>query len=81
VKIEQCTNCGSTENIEVHHIDSNRWRNNIENLAPFCHECHMKIHNGHEDLSEWTEKLDPEPYLGAPTPEEVDDALADAGLL
>lgn len=42
---DKCEICGSSTNIDVHHIDFN-WKNNsIDNLQVVCRSCHMKIHN------------------------------------
>ena len=39
-----CNGCNSEENIEVHHIDSDRKNDQLENLAILCSKCHGKIH-------------------------------------
>jgi 5-methylcytosine-specific restriction endonuclease McrA len=44
-----CVSCGSTERLEIHHIDRNRNNNDAENLQILCHSCHLEIprrHNG-----------------------------------
>lgn len=44
----KCVNCGSSENIEKHHIvpillgGTNR----ISNIVPLCHKCHEAAHSG-----------------------------------
>lgn len=38
--------CGSTDNIQVHHIDGDRTNNSLSNLIPLCERCHRKIHSG-----------------------------------
>lgn len=43
-KGEQCDNCGSTENIEVHHIDGDRTNDDLDNLLPLCRDCHSRLH-------------------------------------
>ncbi len=45
-KSEECVLCGSSENIEVHHIDGDRSNDDIENLIPLCQSHHAQIHNG-----------------------------------
>lgn len=40
----QCTECGATDNIEVHHIDRDRSNNAIENLEVLCRSCHGDRH-------------------------------------
>lgn len=49
LKVKDCTkciNCGSTDNIELHHIVPLivGGTNNINNIVPVCEECHNKIH-------------------------------------
>ena len=43
-KDDICEKCGSSETIEVHHIDRNRKNNKIENLLLLCKSCHSKEH-------------------------------------
>jgi hypothetical protein len=43
---EVCMNCAAREDIEVHHINSNRKDNELENLLTLCPDCHDKLHNG-----------------------------------
>lgn len=41
---EVCEQCGSEENLDIHHIDEN-WKNNkLENLVCLCRSCHLKEH-------------------------------------
>ena len=42
-----CVNCGSTENIEYHHIVPliNGGTNKFTNIVPLCVECHEKAHD------------------------------------
>jgi hypothetical protein len=58
-KGERCEECGSEENIVVHHIDGDRSNNEISNLAPLCHDCHNKVHKVNGELSEWSNKILP----------------------
>lgn len=39
-----CENCGSTENLDVHHRDRDYKNNDPKNLKTLCHSCHMKYH-------------------------------------
>lgn len=40
-----CEICGSTVNLDVHHIDENRGNNFPENLITLCQSCHMRVHS------------------------------------
>ena len=40
-----CEICGSTDDVEVHHIDKNHNNNNPENLISLCSSCHTRVHN------------------------------------
>jgi hypothetical protein len=39
-----CALCTSSINVLIHHIDSNRKNNRIENLIPLCKTCHGVVH-------------------------------------
>ncbi len=41
----KCRACGSTLNLEIHHIDRNRKNNDFENLQLFCRDCHREDHS------------------------------------
>ncbi|NCC47173.1 MAG: HNH endonuclease [Bacteroidia bacterium] len=41
---QSCQNCGSMENLDVHHKDRNYKNNDPDNLQTLCHSCHMKYH-------------------------------------
>jgi hypothetical protein len=51
IKDEKCENCDLSEwmnkpiPLELHHIDHNRFNNNIDNLKILCSNCHMQEHN------------------------------------
>lgn len=45
-KGEVCENCGSGENIEVHHRDRNHCNNELDNLVVLCEPCHNEVHYG-----------------------------------
>ena len=42
----KCVNCGTTENIDVHHKIplSEGGTNSLENLVPLCRNCHEELH-------------------------------------
>jgi len=48
-KINTCFACGSTGDLEVHHIDGDRTNNALENLVPICKDCHKSIHTSYSD--------------------------------
>ena len=39
-----CLVCGSFANLEVHHVDSNRFNNNPSNWIVLCKSCHLREH-------------------------------------
>jgi hypothetical protein len=43
-KINVCWVCGTSEGLEVHHIDGDRSNNELENLTPLCESCHKLVH-------------------------------------
>jgi len=51
VKEKKCEVCGLDSwmdkpiPLELHHIDENRFNNQLENLQILCSNCHMQIHN------------------------------------
>lgn len=81
-KGEECQECGVTVDIEVHHIDGDRFNSALENLLPLCHDCHMKVHNGHPDFEHLTRQLgskDGDAIWGDVTDEDVYRAFEEAG--
>jgi 5-methylcytosine-specific restriction endonuclease McrA len=42
---KRCEICGSSRNIDVHHIDHDYRNNTIDNIMILCRRCHIKIHN------------------------------------
>ena len=40
----KCETCGTTENLQIHHIDSNPANNSPRNLMTLCGVCHTKWH-------------------------------------
>jgi AbrB family looped-hinge helix DNA binding protein len=41
---QECSSCGSTENLVLHHIDGNRENNDLRNITLLCKLCHEKTH-------------------------------------
>ena len=39
-----CEDCGSTNNLDVHHIDHDRTNYSKDNLRTLCRSCHKKLH-------------------------------------
>lgn len=44
-KKDSCTDCGSTDNLFVHHLDENRHNNELDNLRTVCAKCHVNIYH------------------------------------
>lgn len=46
---KQCVECGSTSNVQVHHLVYRKgrhiWEYDVDELIPLCKECHQKIHD------------------------------------
>lgn len=43
---KKCVVCGETDAVDVHHIDSNRENNSVDNLIPLCPTHHAYCHRG-----------------------------------
>lgn len=58
-KAEQCEECGSYENLCIHHKDEDRYNNSLENLQCLCRSCHQIHHRCWEVLpkGEWLADL------------------------
>ena len=41
---EACEECGTTENLHVHHDDRDVTNNDPSNLKTLCGSCHLKLH-------------------------------------
>lgn len=39
-----CFLCGSTDRVEVHHIDWNHWHDVPSNRMNLCRKCHVELH-------------------------------------
>ena len=46
---DKCANCGSKNLVEYHHVVPlvHGGTNNLGNIVPLCHECHLKAHDKH----------------------------------
>jgi hypothetical protein len=56
---ESCGVCEEEDATIVHHINGNKYDNDVENLLPVCNSCHGKIHAGNagelsEALPKWS---------------------------
>ena len=40
----ECLSCGSTDNLELHHIDGNPRNNDSSNWLVLCRDCHVREH-------------------------------------
>jgi len=74
-KGEKCSECGATEDIEVHHIDGDRWNNRLENLIPLCHDCHQAVHNGSDGYEHLSGQIKNHPPGGPVSEEEIGKAF------
>lgn len=43
-KDTKCAWCNSTKNLCVHHLDENRYNNDLSNLITICKRCHQNFH-------------------------------------
>ncbi len=53
VSDEQCTVCGTTEQIRVHYIDGIEANTEAENCVPMCEVCHQRICTDSRDSETW----------------------------
>lgn len=69
-----CYNCGSTENVELHHIVPLKCggTNSISNIAVLCHRCHMAAHHGRHIRDYCNKKVSGRPKSAS------DDEIAEA---
>lgn len=40
----QCIVCRNNIDLQVHHIDRNKYNNDYDNLVTLCQQCHIKVH-------------------------------------
>jgi hypothetical protein len=45
-----CETCGSTKNIDVHHINNDYTDNSEDNLKSLCRKCHVNLHKPWEQI-------------------------------
>jgi hypothetical protein len=50
-KKSNCETCNSINHLDVHHIDENRYNNNLSNLITLCRSCHKKTHGQKRDIN------------------------------
>lgn len=58
-KKSACEECGSIDELHVHHKDHNRENNASENLVTLCHNCHWSHHRGNRVAWNKGKKLSP----------------------
>lgn len=56
---DQCSQCGTTDKLCIHHKNDDHYDNRLENLEILCHSCHMS----HTKKAWWAAKK-----AGLPTP-------------
>lgn len=45
----RCRNCGTTENLQIHHIKYSKWgTEKLKDLITLCSKCHFTFHKGHK---------------------------------
>lgn len=49
-----CEQCGSVQNLLVHHKDHDRSNNELDNLEILCKRCHQKHHETRDSLGRYT---------------------------
>ena len=54
VSTNVCELCGSKENLLIHHIDHNRYNNDLSNLMVLCKKCHQEHHCVRDSLGRYT---------------------------
>lgn len=88
LKEHKCENCELTEwlgdliPIELHHIDGNRFNNNLDNLQILCPNCHSKTDNnsGKKNKKSLEDKVDKKKYNYYQKKEKIDKTkLCDCG--
>ena len=52
----KCELCGTTKYLCVHHLDRNRYNNDISNLQCLCKSCHQKLHCKRNKKGQFTAK-------------------------
>lgn len=54
----ECHFCGTTDNLEIHHINGDASDHDTDNLLPVCRDCHMNIHYPDSpEFQEWNDKI------------------------
>ncbi len=61
-----CEECGSGDDLHVHHKDRDHWNDAPENLTTLCNSCHVKLHNEQDGnpralVPRWREIVSVEP--------------------
>ncbi len=53
----ECSECGASRSLVVHHLDGDRGNNSLSNLIVLCRSCHGKVHGGADGFEHLTEQL------------------------
>lgn len=62
----ECEECGSEDQLQIHHKDRNHFNDNLSNLRTLCNSCHQTLHqeedgNGNSLVPKWKEIVSIEP--------------------
>lgn len=58
----KCEDCGSQDNLLVHHIDQNRTNNEFNNFKVVCSSCHAIIHHRIANIPKFRHYFYTSPY-------------------
>lgn len=53
----KCQICGTSNDLQIHHIDQNPANNDLSNLASICYRCHKNIHKQNSKKHKNNKKL------------------------
>lgn len=70
-KGSECSICGETDNVVVHHRDGHRGNNVLENLVVLCEQHHADVHAKRDTVPDLVRELGYEPRSGETTTIEI----------